>query len=120
MVRGGSNPLSGGVVSPGVPVPALGAGTTSGATTVKAPGSRTSVPPYRTATSAGPGSRAGTTTDTAARSLDSGFTNCCPPMLTASLRRSSAGSKYVSASSIPITSPGFASPSPPVSTPAIR
>ncbi|MFE6177501.1 hypothetical protein [Streptomyces sp. NPDC056464] len=77
----------------------LGSGTTSGATTVKAPGSRTSVPPYRTATSAGPGSSAGTTTDSTAPPLAPGCragtpgTGSPPMLLTPSPRSSSAGSK---------------------------
>ncbi|MFC5215894.1 hypothetical protein [Streptomyces coerulescens] len=100
----------------------LGSGTTSGAVAVKASGSRTSVPPYRTATSTGPGSSAGTTTDSDARSPAPDCTRetGSPPTLTTPSRSTSARSKYTSASSIPITSPGFAVPSPPVSTPAIR
>ncbi|QOV39420.1 hypothetical protein IM697_14105 [Streptomyces ferrugineus] len=103
----------------------LGSGTTSAAATVKAPGSRTSVPAYRTATSAGPGSSAGTATDSTTVPPGSGRSTgtpgtCSPPMLTAAPRSSSAGSKWTSVSSIPITSPGSAAPSPPVSTPAIR
>ncbi|MFE0253547.1 hypothetical protein [Streptomyces sp. NPDC059010] len=61
-------------------------------------------------TEADPGADTGTDT----------MATCCPPMLTLPARSSSASSKYGSASSIPIVSPGFAVPSPPVSTPAIR
>ncbi|WP_078504316.1 hypothetical protein [Streptomyces viridochromogenes] len=59
---------------------------------------RLSTPACRTVTSAGPGSRTGTTTDSTSRSPDSDFRTgtpgtCCPPMLTLASRSSSAWSK---------------------------
>ncbi|WP_159053145.1 hypothetical protein [Streptomyces regalis] len=97
----------------------------SGAATVNAVGIRISMPACRTVTSTWPGSSTGTTTESTSRSPDSDVSTgtpgtCCPPTLTLTSRSSSAWSTYVSASSIPIASPGRASPSPPVSTPAIR